>query len=293
MEKKVLIFVFLLLGCAVQSEAQTIILSNPHTVIGSPKKYRVRAGDSLIEIARKFNLGYNEIVDANPGVDPFIPEERTEITIPTSWILPDMPDSEGIVINLSELRLYFFHRKDGVEVTDTFPIGIGSEGHDTPIGEFSVVEKLTSPAWHVPKSIRQEKPELPKVVPPGPDNPLGSHAIRLSERTILMHGTNRPYAVGRLASHGCLRLYPEDIPKLFNLSYEGVKVKIIRTPVKVGSRKGRIYIEVHRDDQASANLFDEAVNLLRAKGLLTRTDIQKMYEALEGKIGIPIDITEN
>jgi L,D-transpeptidase ErfK/SrfK len=206
--------------------------------------------------------------------------------------LPEMQGSEGIIINISELRLYYFYDQNGIRVIETYPIGVGSEGHNTPVGEFKVVEKIVAPAWHVPKSIREEHPELPKIVPPGPDNPLGSHALRLSDRTILMHGTNRPFAVGRLASHGCLRLYPEDIPRLFDVAPDGIKVTIVRKPIKAGSKDHRVYIEVHGDDQADLNYFDEAVALLRKKGLLARTNIKKMYRALENKTGIPTDITE-
>lgn len=259
---------------------------------GEIQKYRLEKRESLIEAARKFDLGYNEIVEANPGIDPFIPEDGTEITVPTFWIVPDTDGPEGIIVNLSELRLYFYYRGNGITLIETFPIGIGSEGHNTPVGEFKVVEKIIAPSWHVPKSIRKENPELPKIVPPGPENPLGSHAMRLSNRTILMHGTNRPFAVGRLASHGCLRLYPEDIPRLFDLTPEGLNIAIVRRPVKTGSKEGRVYIEVHEDDQAGINYFDEAVSLLRKKGLLKITSIKKMYAAIERKTGVPTDITE-
>lgn len=263
-----------------------------HTVRGAVGLYGITGNESLIELARKFDLGYNEIMDANPGLDPFIPGDGSEVILPTFWVLPDTESDEAIVVNLSELRLYYFYRQRRERLVETFPIGIGSEGHNTPIGVFRVVEKIMNPSWYVPESIREENPELPKVVPPGPNNPLGSHALRLSDRTILMHGTNRPFAVGRLASHGCMRLYPEDIPKLFGAVPIGAKVIIVRQPVKVGLSEGRVYIEVHNDREADLNLFDTAVALLRKKGLLARADIVKMYEALKRKDGVPTDITE-
>jgi L,D-transpeptidase ErfK/SrfK len=261
------------------------------TVEGTVKVYKVKPGESLIEIARKFGLGYNEIIEANPGLDPFVPGDGVVITVPTSWILPDTGSPEGIFINLSEFRLYYFFGQDGARFVETFPIGIGSEGHDTPVGVFKVIEKIVNPAWHVPESIRLEKPELPKVVPPGPDNPLGTHALRLSDPSILMHGTNRPFAVGRMASHGCIRLYPEDIPRLFTLAPKGVSVTIVRQPIKVGVKEKRIFIEVHNDPKAESTFID-AVNLLRRKGLLARANLQRMNEALEKKDGTPTDITE-
>jgi L,D-transpeptidase ErfK/SrfK len=262
-------------------------------VIGSVRTYRVKANESLIEIARKFGLGYNEIVGANPSLDPFVPGKGAAITIPSSWILPDVPRREGVVINLSELRLYYFIKKrKAVTAVMTFPIGIGSEGYDTPIGRFTVTEKLIDPPWYVPPSIRRERPGLPEVVPPGPDNPLGSYALRLSLKTILIHGTNRPWCVGRRASHGCIRLYPEDIPKLFRLAPADARVTIVRQPVKVGIKGRMVYVEVHGDDQnRDFNYFDEAVRLLRKKGLLNKISPEKLKKATERKQGLPIAIS--
>jgi L,D-transpeptidase ErfK/SrfK len=174
----------------------------------------------------------------------------------------------------------------------TFPIGIGSEGYDTPIGRFTVTEKLIDPPWYVPPSITKERHGLPGVVPPGPDNPLGSHALRLSLKTILIHGTNRPWGVGRKASHGCIRLYPEDIPKLFQLAPAGAKVTIVRQPVKVGIKGRTVYMEVHGDDQnRDFNYFDEAVRLLRKKGLLNKISPEKLKKAAERKQGLPVAIS--
>jgi L,D-transpeptidase ErfK/SrfK len=144
----------------------------------------------------------------------------------------------------------------------------------------------------VPASILKERPDLPKIVPPGPDNPLGSHALRLSERTVLIHGTNRPYAVGRKASHGCIRMYPEDIPKLFEMVPRKATVTIVRQPVKVGKAKDKVYIEVHKDKEVNLNYFNEAVRLLVKKGLFRNVDKEKMLAALREKRGFPVDISE-
>lgn len=179
------------------------------TIIGKSATYIItNNNESLIELARKFDLGYNEIVDANPGLDPFVPGAGSFVIIPTSWILPDIKVREGILINLSEFRLYYFSSRGKQTHIFSFPIGIGSQGTETPQGTFRIVEKIVNPAWYVPASIRKEHPELPPVVPAGPDNPMGTHALRLSLPSVLIHGTDRPFAVGRKASHGCLRLYP-------------------------------------------------------------------------------------
>jgi L,D-transpeptidase ErfK/SrfK len=263
-----------------------------NTVIAWAQTYIVKDAESLIEIARKFDVGYHEIVDANPGLDPFVPGEGVSLQIPTSWILPDVTRYEGIVINLSELRLFYFVKSAGSKRVMTFPIGIGKEGFNTPLGRFSIIEKTVNPVWHVPESIQREKPELPKVVPAGLDNPLGSHAMRLSVGDILIHGTNKPWGVGRKFSHGCIRLYPEDIPMLFRLVPKGTKVTIVRQPVKIGERGGKVFLEVSNDtDAKNLNYFDSAILLLRKKNLLKDISREKLYEALRKKRGIPVDIS--
>ena len=171
-----------------------------NSVIGKVRYYKVRDSESLIEIARMFNLGYNGITEANPGADPFVPPNGMVVQVPTEWVLPDVREREGIVINIAELRLYFFPRRNSGKVY-TFPIGIGDEGTETPTGSFKIIQKKVNPAWKVPKSIKKEDPKLPDVVPPGPDNPLGTHAMRLSASSILIHGTNRPWGIGRRVSH--------------------------------------------------------------------------------------------
>lgn len=259
-------------------------------LIGKTYRHEVKKGESLIEIARMFNLGYSEIVGANPTMDPFIPEVGASVVIPMSWIIPDVPERSGIVINISEMRLFYFLGQ-GTNLLTTFPIGIGDEGTETPVGNFTIIQKIVNPPWYPPKSIRERKPELPVVVPPGPENPLGTHALRLSTPSYLIHGTNRPWAVGRRATNGCLRLYPEDIPRLFQLVKKGEKVFIVRQPVKAGLNGNRVFIEVH--DDGKVNYLQEAVKALGRKGLLGRIDRDKLALAIEEKSGIPMDITED
>jgi len=261
------------------------------TVIGSIKKHVTTNEESLIEIARKYDIGFNEIVDANPDVDAFVPGDGVKVIIPTRWTLPNVSLLKGIVINLSEMRLYYFFKKHKSLLVKTFPIGIGTEGNNTPLGDFTIIEKIVKPSWYVPESILKEDPTLPKVVPPGPKNPLGSHALRLSLPTILIHGTNRPFGIGRRVSHGCIRLYPEDIPKLFKLVPTGAQVRIIRQPIKIGVKNEKVYIEVHHDENAAFDYFDEAVKLLQQMNLLKNISTEKFYWALKEKKGIPVSIS--
>jgi L,D-transpeptidase ErfK/SrfK len=262
------------------------------TVIGSAKTHVVKENESLIEIARQHGLGFTEIADSNPSLDAFVPGTGKVVKISTMWVLPDSVPQDGIVINLSEMRLYYFMRNKTSGVVRTFPIGIGREGFESPIGRFTIINKTVGPSWHVPKSIREEKPELPAVVPPGPDNPLGSHALRLSIGDVLIHGTNKPWGVGRRVSHGCIRLYPEHIPELFATVPVGAKVAIIRQPVKVGVRDRKVYVEVHSDEDWKGDYFDEAMQGLRKKDLLKQVNTKKLYRALIEKRGVPVDVTE-
>jgi len=267
-------------------------------IFGNTGTYRVKPGDSLIELAREFDLGYNAIAAANPGVDPIVPDPGRVIAIPSRWIIPDVPRRRGIVINVSEMRLYYFPSRYPGRVI-TFPIGIGDEGWETPTGTFRIIEKIVNPAWHVPASIRKQKPELPAVVPPGPENPLGTHALRLSIGSVLIHGTNRPFGVGRKVSHGCIRLYPEDIPKLFSQIRVGTKVTIVRQPIKAAIVNDRVMLEVHEDfsddpetqaKQPEENAFHLAYELLVRKGLMQRVDPEKLVAVTSERRGIPEDI---
>lgn len=257
-------------------------------VIGAMKRYVVKENDSLIELARKFDLGYNEIAEANEKMDPFIPELGAAVRIPTFWVLPNLPREQGIVINLSEMRLYYYPYRDAKFIF-TFPIGIGDEGTETPLGVFTIIEKRVNPVWNVPKSILEERPDLPPQVPPGPDNPLGTHALRLSIGPVLIHGTNKPWGTGRRVSHGCIRLYPEDIPELFRLVPLGVKVVIVRQPIKLGLKNGRIFLEVHRGEKV--DYFRGAMELIIARKLLSRIDTAKLSRVVREKTGIPEDIS--
>jgi L,D-transpeptidase ErfK/SrfK len=291
MKRRVLLIIVITLFLKSSASAEFYSFGKNNTVIGANKTYKVKQNESLIEIARKFDIGFNEIADSNPDLDPFVPGTRVPVEIPTSWVLPDVNPYDGIVINLAEMRLYYFFKKDRSSLVGTFPIGIGSEGNNTPLGHFSVIQKIVNPSWYVPESIRKEKPTLPKVIPPGPDNPLGTHALRLSLGTILIHGTNKPYGTGRRVSHGCIRMYPEDIPKLFQLVTIGTRVTIVNQSIKVGVKNNEVYIEVHKSQNKLINYFKEAIHLLSKKNLLKRVSTEKLYFALSKKRGIPVKIS--
>jgi L,D-transpeptidase ErfK/SrfK len=260
-------------------------------VLGRVRTHRVAPGESLIEIARAYDLGYNEIAAANPGVDPFVPGTGATVKVPTAWILPSAAEPGTLVVNLSEMRLYLVLAAGGERSVVTFPVGIGAEGADTPLGRYRVVERIASPAWYPPRSIREEDPDLPEVVPPGPENPLGTHALRLSSRGILIHGTNRPWGVGRRVSHGCIRLYPEDIVRLYGLARVGMPVAIVREPVKVAVDGDRVHLEVHADVDLAVDYVEEAWEALSRKGVLGPVDRAKLAQAARARSGIPVDVS--
>jgi L,D-transpeptidase ErfK/SrfK len=259
------------------------------TVIGAPERYIVKTKDTFLDIARHYRLGFNEMEALYPDIDPWIPPIGTWLVLPTYWVLPANVD-EGVIINSAELRLYYF-MKAGVDfVVKTFPVGIGDTDWPTPLGEFKVGEKRKNPAWYVPPSLREKYGV--DVIPPGPENPLGEYWIRLGNSSYGMHGTDIPWSVGRLVTHGCIRLYPEDITHLFREVQPGTRVKIIYEPVKFGVLSGRIYTEVHKDIYQMIDDFVEyGYRRLQEEGLAERVDIDKFHEALERKDGMPVDIS--
>jgi len=207
--------------------------------------YLPARGETLMEIARRAGIGYDNLVRANPGVDPWNPSPGVHLLLPKATLLPE-DLRPGITINLAELRLYFLRDSNGTRELHVYPVGIGREGWETPLGEFRIVTIVDDPSWTPPSSLREEKPDLPLVVPPGEDNPLGAFWIGLDAAGVGLHGTNQPFGVGRRVSHGCLRLYPEDIRELVQMVGPGVPVRIIDQPVKIVTDHQRAWVEVHR-----------------------------------------------
>jgi L,D-transpeptidase ErfK/SrfK len=224
-------------------------------LIGETQVIFARYENTFSAIGRTYDLGYEEMRRANPGVDQWLPGAGTPIYLPTAIVLPETP-REGIVINVPAMRLFYYTREkaavDGapaaIEVA-TYPIGIGAEGWATPFGEAKVTQKARDPVWYVPASVRKEHAErgdpLPRIVRPGPDNPLGKFAMALSLPGYLIHGTNKPAGVGMRVSHGCIRLYPEDIEALFERAPKGTPVRLVNEPVLAAWRGGSLYLEVH------------------------------------------------
>lgn len=220
------------------------------TAVGAVETYVTRADDDLPDIARRFDLGYTELVAANPGVDPWLPGAGRRIVLPLRHLLPDAP-YRGIVVDLAERRLFYFPPRGGT--VETFPIGVAVGGLDSPLGVTRVTAKEVDPVWVPPASIRAEEPGLPAAVPPGPANPLGHYALLLGWPDYLIHGTNKPDGVGRNVSHGCLHLYPEDIARLFREVALGTKVRVMNEPTLARWVGGALFLEVHPDkDQAEA-----------------------------------------
>ena len=224
--------------------------SADQTVVGEPQVVFARDEDTLSDLARTYGLGYDEIIAANPGVDQWLPGEGTPILLPTQFVLPNV-EKRGVVLNIATKRLFYFPTPADGELQQvmTYPIGIGRVGWETPLGETAVVSKAKDPSWWVPASVRREHAEmgdpLPAVVPPGPDNPLGHRVLKLDMPGYLIHGTNTPYGVGMRVSHGCVRLYPENIEILYTLVDVGESVSIINEPYQFGHRDGALYFEAH------------------------------------------------
>lgn len=259
--------------------ATTFEITEPDSnVVGHNMVVYSRAEDTLLDIGRQFDLGYRDITDANPGVDAWLPGAGTRVVLPTRFILPDAP-LEGIVINIAEMRLFYYPKpeKGMKQQVITHPIGIGREGWATPLGKARITQKVKNPTWTPPESIRQEHLEngdpLPRVVPAGPDNPLGAYKMSLSMPGYLLHGTNKPYGVGLRVSHGCIRLFPEDIEHLFNITPSNTGVEILYQPYKAGVRNERLYLEAHRqhkdvDDREGNNMTPMVKAILNAQDSL-------------------------
>jgi len=260
--------------------------------------------DTLLDIARRFDLGQNEILLANPQVDRWLPGKGAQVNIPNKRLLPDGPRA-GLTLNLPEYRLYYFHpNPDQSEPTkvSTYPISIGRQDWETPLGITKIIEKKENPTWTPPESIKKEHAEkgeiLPDVVPAGVDNPLGLFALRLGIPGYLIHSTNKPYGVGMRVSHGCIRMYPEDIEQLFPQIPLGAPVQIVNQPLKVGWMDNTLYIEIY--PVLEGEELDYDVLLQKALDLIEKAnndqipvlDGQQLNQALREKNGRPAAIFE-
>ena len=268
-----------------------------NNLFGQIQSISIQEGHTFAGIARQYDVGYFELVEANPEVGPNQPLLGTALIIPTRYLLPRV-SRDGIVINLATMRLYYFPK--GENYFYSYPVGIARFNWASPIGRFRIVQKIQNPVWVVPDSIfryRQENGDpVPRVVPSGPNNPLGYYALRLSNPTYLIHGTNDPDSVGRRSSAGCIHLYPEDIKQLFEMVSVNTPVLIINQPYIVGLDEGKLYIEAHlplkeQREKLSTNIRNVITTLINdfLKNSKENFSInwQKAYEIIKEHVGIP------
>ena len=276
-----------------------VLTSPQQQVIGEPQVVYPGETDTLSDLAREYGLGYDEIIEANPDVSPWLPGAHTPVLLPTQYVLPEVP-RKGIVLNIASKRLFYFPEV-GVgrdQIVFTYPIGIGRVGWETPLGSTEVVAKAVNPSWWVPASVRAEHAEmgnpLPKVIPPGPDNPLGTRVLKLEMPGYLIHGTNTPYGVGMRVSHGCVRLYPENIEFLYELVMVGEPVMIINEPYLLGQQDGEWYFESHEPLQD--DLIDSAERLssvLQSAGDSLPAPMQEHARAVASVAnGVPVRLSQ-
>lgn len=287
---------------ATSAHAAVYPLPPPDTdVIGQVKVIYAKNEDTLLDIARRHGLGYDEMVHANPGLDRWAPGDGTPVVLPTRYILPDAP-REGLVLNIAELRLYYYPKAapDGERVVYTYPVSIGRMDWKTPLGVTKVTAKEVDPPWRPPASIKAEHAAqgdiLPDVVPGGSDNPLGRHALRLGIPSYLIHGTNRPNGIGMRVTHGCVRMYPEDVEKVFGMVPVGTQLRIVDQPVKLGRINGHWLVEVHEpleeDNIPIKVTLEQAQRAVVAKTgpEMQGIDSAALEAAIDQLSGIPVSI---
>lgn len=312
---RIILFIVTILP-AYFAQAQTWILPpSDIDIFGQIQTVAASREETLLDIARQHDIGQVEILLANPNVDRWLPADGEEVILPSRFIIPQA-ERKGLVLNLAEMRLYFFPvpEKGEKPVIITHPVGIGRMDWVTPIGVTKIVEKKKDPTWTPPQSVRDEaiakgNPPLPNVVPAGPDNPLGRFAMRLgiTSGSYLMHGTNKPYGVGMRVSHGCIRLYPEDIESLFVKVPVGAQMQLVNQPIKLGWLGGLLFIELHppleEDEEKYADytqmVYAEIQDFLMQKASSTHVnfvaglsiDDQALEQAIIERSGIPVLIS--
>lgn len=281
------------------AQGRTLPLDNGDILVGELLHLQTRYEDTFADLGEIHGLGYLEIIRANPEVDPWLPGEGTTVTLPTQHLLPSAP-REGIVVNLAEYRLYHF--RDG-EVA-TYPVGIGTSTNPSPLTETHITMRLEQPAWYPPSSVRKQARErgetVPRMIPPGPDNPLGPFALQLEEAGYLIHGTNKRFGIGQQISHGCIRMYNDDISRLVWQVEKGTQVRIVHEPVKAGVQDGIVWLQVHGQyEELSDEEREQLWQQTQAKltGLqLRHPEIElnraRMEEAVDKADGIPRRVGE-
>ncbi len=274
---------------------------NGNNLVGAHQRVLTSAEDTLVDISKRHQIGYNLIRSANPGVDAWLPGDGTEVLLPEEVILP-AAGRQGIVINVVEMRLFHYRRDEqtGQSVVDVFPISVGRGDWSTPVTNTHVTGRAQNPTWYPPESIRAEHAErgetLPVKVPPGPDNPLGEFILKLDIPGYFIHGTNRDYGIGMQVTHGCIRMYPDHISRLVRQAPNGTPVSIVNQVFKVGLKDSGLYLEVHRplesaDSGNAARLGDVVAAIIRATGeSAVRVDWSQVERVMAEARGIPVQI---
>ena len=259
------------------------------TVVGSPTWYTIRPKDTLLDIARRNGLGFNSVTLLYPKMDAWLPPKGKRIFVPTFFVLPPSKYYQ-LVINIPEMRLYFFDQ--AASTVQTFAIGVGVEGWECPVGDFYVNYKTAHPTWYVPASL-QAKYGM-KSMPPGPDNPLGDYIMKFTAGDYGIHGTAMPWGVGRLVSHGCIRCYPEGIALLYPQVPMKARIELIYEPIKFGRRNGRIFVQAYPDVYNKVqNYAQYALDKLTQFPLAKDVDQKKFMVAISLQTGVPTDVTRD
>ena len=296
-------FLLGLLVCSISSvqAVRYVLVDATDTLIGEVIRVKADQSETLLDIARRNGFGDQDMKLVNPNINIWLPNHGEEITLPAQFILPVAP-MEGIVLNVPEMRLYYYppKMKNKPQEVITYPLGIGREGWNTPYMKTEIIEKKVKPNWYPPESIRKEHNEagdfLPKIVKAGADNPLGAFAMRLGNPNYLIHGTNKPYGIGMRVSHGCIRLYPEDIEALFSEVTLKTPVNIINQPYKIGLKNNIIYIEAHpfldEDIEKYENNLTSVVALIIdvSKDQDYELDWTAAFDAINKPTGLPIAV---
>lgn len=311
--RKKIFFVLVLLlslgGCATQTNTEGSNIQEPivrntypipnkgNDVIGQSAQIRAKKGMTFDQLAQRYDIGAQELMDANPRIKPYAIPVGAKITIPTEYILPPEQDRKGIVINLAEMRLYYFDKNNNTVMT--FPVAVGRDGWNTPLGKTYVYRKEEAPVWNVPKSIRDEYfkktgLEHPLRIEAGSDNPLGDYAIYLHMDGYLIHGTNSPASIGRRVSSGCIRMFNGDVSELFKYVKRGTPVNILYDPNKVGWRDGKLYLEVHsvspaKNENVSSDTVSEMISSA-LNGHSANIDWTAVKKVINAHNGIPTQI---
>ena len=281
-------------------ETARFVVTDGQRLVGETQVLFSRYEDTFSDIAREYNLGFEELKAANPGIDPWLPGEDTPVFLPTHFIVPPV-QREGVVLNLPSMRLFHYSAEPESNELVTHPIGIGRSGWETPVGSTKVIDKARNPVWYVPASVRKEHEEmgdpLPAIVQPGPDNPLGRFVLKLGMPGYLIHGTNQPYGVGMRVSHGCVRLYPENIEVLFDQVPIGTPVHIVNDPVLAAWGDDVLLLEVHpplEEDERDLAALAEAViadAMKQAGQPVSTVDPELVALVLEQQRGLPFPVT--